>query len=88
MIIKSLQTFGADYMSVVYSVIRHPTYAGYLLFGLGGVFFTFTLYFIIFYLIFLVGFYIHTRFVEEKELIERFGSSYKEYMKKVPAFFC
>jgi protein-S-isoprenylcysteine O-methyltransferase Ste14 len=102
MIIRALQTFGADYMSVIYlyfpeesklinhkiySVLRHPTYAGYLLFGLGGVFFTFTLYSIIFYLVYLACFYVHIHFVEEKELIMRFGPSYQEYIKKVPAFF-
>lgn len=102
MVIRSLQTFGVDYMSVVYlyfpeeskiqehevySVIRHPTYAGLLIFGIGGMFFTFTLYSIIFYLVFLAVFYIHIYFVEEKELITRFGPSYQEYMKKVPAFF-
>ena len=30
---------------------------------------------------------IHIRAVEEKELIERFGDSYIEYRKKVPALF-
>jgi protein-S-isoprenylcysteine O-methyltransferase Ste14 len=102
MIIRSLQTFGLDYMAVIYlyfpeeskiqnhkiySVLRHPAYTGVLLIGLGGMFSTLTLYSVIFYLVFLVGFYIHIHFVEEKELLVRFGPSYQEYMKKVPAFF-
>ena len=102
MIIRSLQTFGFDYMTVIYlyfpeeskienhkiySVLRHPTYTGALIVGLGGMFSTLTLYSVIFFLVYLAGFYIHVHFVEEKELIVRFGSSYQEYMKKVPAFF-
>lgn len=102
MIIRALQTFGLDYMAVVYlyfpeeskiqkhkiySVLRHPTYAGALMIALGGMFFTLTIYSVIFFIVLLSGFYIHIHFVEEKELLTRFGKSYKEYMKKVPAFF-
>ena len=102
MIIRSLQTFGFDYMTVlylyfpeeskiqdhkIYSVLRHPTYTGALLIGLGGTFSTFTLYSVIFFIVYFVAFCIHIHFVEEKELIERFGSPYQEYMKEVPAFF-
>lgn len=102
MALRSLHTFGFDYMTVlylyfpkeskiqnhkIYSVLRHPTYAGALLIGLGGMFSTLTLYSIIFSLVYFLGFYIHIHFVEEKELIVRFGPSYQEYMKKVPAFF-
>jgi protein-S-isoprenylcysteine O-methyltransferase Ste14 len=102
MMIRSVQTFGIDYMTVVYlyfpeeskmqyheiySVLRHPMYAGALTFGLGGMFFTFTAYSIILFIVYLIGFYIHVHFVEEKELISRFGASYQQYMKKVPAFF-
>ncbi len=102
MILRSLFTFGFDYMSVlylyypqesrvqdhaIYSVLRHPAYTGALLIGLGGLFYIFTLYSVIFYLVFLAGFCIHIRFVEERELAARFGRSYREYMKQVPAFF-
>ncbi len=102
MMIRSLQTFGFDYMAVVYlyfpeeskiqnheiySVLRHPAYAGVLTIGLSGMFYTFTMYSIIFFFIYLLGFYIHIRFVEEKELITRFGAPYQDYMKRVPAFF-
>jgi protein-S-isoprenylcysteine O-methyltransferase Ste14 len=102
MMIRSLQVFGIDYMAVVYlyfpeeskiqdhkiySVLRHPMYTGILLVGLGGMFYTFTLYSIIFFIVELSAFYIHIHFVEERELVERFGPSYQEYMKKVPAFF-
>jgi protein-S-isoprenylcysteine O-methyltransferase Ste14 len=101
LIIRSLFTFGFDYMSVlylyypqeskvqnhaIYSILRHPTYTGALLIGLGGMFYIFTLYSVIFYLVLLAGFCIHIHFVEERELIVRFGQSYMEYMKQVPAF--
>jgi protein-S-isoprenylcysteine O-methyltransferase Ste14 len=100
MFIRSLQTFGFDYMAVVYlyfpeesklqnheiySVLRHPAYAGILTVGLGGMFFTFTLYSIIFLIVFILAFYIHIYFVEEKELIQRFGTSFQEYRRNVPA---
>jgi protein-S-isoprenylcysteine O-methyltransferase Ste14 len=102
MMARSIQMFGLDYMAVIYlyfpeeskvqnheiySVLRHPMYMGFLLVGLGGMFSTLTLYSVILYIVYLVGFFIHIHFVEEKELIERFGPSYQEYVKKVPAFF-
>lgn len=102
MIIRSLQTFGFDYMTVIYlyfpeeskiqnheiySLLRHPTYTGALLIGLGGMCSTLTLYSVIFFIVYFAAFCIHIHFVEEKELIVRFGPSYREYMKKVPAFF-
>jgi protein-S-isoprenylcysteine O-methyltransferase Ste14 len=102
MCVRSVQTFGIDYMVVVYlyfpeegqiqeneiySVLRHPVYAGALIIALGGAFLTFTLFSFATYLMLLTGFYLHVHFVEEKELIQRFGDSYHEYRRKVPAFF-
>lgn len=99
---RSVQTSGIDYMVVVYlyfpeesqiqeneiySVLRHPVYAGALLIALGGAFLTFTLFSFATYLLLLTGFYLHVHFVEEKELAQRFGDSYLEYRMKVPAFF-
>jgi protein-S-isoprenylcysteine O-methyltransferase Ste14 len=99
---RAIQVFGFDYMVVlymyfpeesqiqeneIYSVLRHPTYAGVLLICLGGAFFTFTFLSFAAYLIYLVGFYAHVHFVEEKELIQRFGDSCEDYRRKVPAFF-
>ena len=101
MIIRSLQTFGFDYMTVIYlyfpeeskienhkiySVLRHPTYTGVLLIGLGGMFSTLTLYSVLFFTVYFIAFYVHIHFVEEKELILRFGPSYQEYINRVPAF--
>ncbi|MFB0561452.1 MAG: isoprenylcysteine carboxylmethyltransferase family protein, partial [Candidatus Lokiarchaeia archaeon] len=97
---RAIQTFGVDYMAVlylyyteeselqeheIYSVIRHPTYSGLVLIFLGTVFARFSVYSILFFIIFLVGLLCHIRLVEERELIERFGESYREYQKRVPA---
>jgi protein-S-isoprenylcysteine O-methyltransferase Ste14 len=102
MMLRSILTFGFDYTTVVYlyfpeeskiqdnaiySALRHPMYSGGLTIGFGAMIFTFTPYAIAFYVIFLLGFSIHVRLVEERELVARFGASYKEYRKKVPAFF-
>ncbi len=101
MMFRSIETFGIDYMTVtylyfpeeselqdhkIYSVLRHPTYSGIILLCLGGMIIQLTLYSITFFVILYIGMYIHIHFVEEKELINRFGDSYKEYRKKVPAF--
>lgn len=102
MSIRALFTFGFDYMTVIYlyfpeeselqdhkiySVLRHPTYAGAIIICLGGAVIQFTLYSIILFFILYFGMFIHVHFIEEKELINRFGDSYKEYRKNVPAFF-
>ena len=101
MMIRSVQMFGFDYMTVIYlyfpeeskiqnhtiySVLRHPAYTGAMLIGLGGMFSTLTLYSVFFFIVYFLAFFTHIHFVEEKELIARFGPSYQEYMKKVPAF--
>lgn len=102
MLFRALETFGFDYMTVIYlyfpeesemqdhkiySILRHPAYSGALFLCLGGMIIQFTLYSISFYLILYIGMYIHIHFVEEKELIDRFGDSYREYRSQTPAFF-
>ena len=102
MCMRAIQVFGFDYMVVlylyfpeeskvqeseIYSVLRHPAYAGALLIALGGAFLTFTFLSFVAYVLLLLGFYLHVHFVEEKELIQRFGDSYRSYREKVPAFF-
>ena len=99
---RALSFFGIDNMSLVYifypeestlqnheiySILRHPTYHSLLLISIGGILFRFSIYSIIYFLIFLVGINIHLKYVEEKELIQRFGGAYKEYRENVPAFF-
>ena len=71
----------------IYSVLRHPTYHGLVLILVGSFFLRFSVYSIIYFFMFLIGIKIHLRFVEEKELIQRFGKDYQEYRKNVPALF-
>ena len=99
---KALATFGIDYMGLVYvyypedsilqnheiySILRHPTYHSLMLFSIGSLFFRFSLYSIIYFLIFIIGINIHIRLVEERELIQRFGENYIKYRESVPALF-
>ncbi|MFX0011662.1 MAG: methyltransferase family protein [Candidatus Hermodarchaeota archaeon] len=99
---RAILTFGFDYMTVtylyfpeeselqdhqIYSVLRHPAYSGILIVCLGGTIIQFTIYSILCFLILYFGMFIHIHFVEEKELIIRFGNSYVEYRRKTPAFF-
>lgn len=102
MVYRALAVFGFDYMVVlylyfpeeselqdnaIYSVLRHPTYAAAIIICLGGMIFQLNVYSIICFIMYLIGFYYHIHFIEEAELIQRFGDSYKDYRKKVPAFF-
>ena len=99
---RSIQTFGIDYTTAVYlyfpeessvqenqiySVLRHPMYSGLLFISLGGFIFNLTVYSLINFVLYSFGFYIHIHFIEEKELISRFGESYIRYRKEVPPFF-
>ena len=99
---KTLKVFGIDYMGLVYiyypegstlqnheiySILRHPTYHTLMLLSIGGIFLRTSIYSIIYLIIFLIGFNIHLTFVEEKELIRRFGEGYIKYKEEVPAFF-
>lgn len=97
---SALLTFGIDYMALVYlyypagseiqqheiySVIRHPTYFGLLSIAMGGMWLRFSAYSLVLFLMFLFGLMAHIYLVEEKELRERFGESFIEYQKRVPA---
>ena len=101
MMIRSLMTFGFDYMTVtylyfpeesslqnneIYSVIRHPMYSGLIILCFGGFILHFNLYSAMFFIIYYLGFSFHIIFIEDKELIKRFGDSYKKYRNDVPAF--
>ena len=97
---KALKTFGIDYMGLVYvyypnesslqnheiySILRHPTYHTLMLFSIGSLFLRFSIYSLIYFLLFITGINLHIQFVEEKELIQRFGEQYRKYRKNVPA---
>jgi len=100
--LRAVQAFGVDNLTMlyvyypeegrimdtsIYGVLRHPVYAGALrvIIGLGllngnGN----SIVFILILPILLTGW---IRLVEEKELLERFGASYADYRKRVPAFW-
>ncbi|MHA1510724.1 MAG: methyltransferase family protein [Promethearchaeota archaeon] len=100
--VRSLVTFGIDYMALVYlyfpeesevqnyeiySILRHPAYSGVILVCFAGFIINLSLFNFIYFVIFIIGFRIHIIFVEEKELIQRFGESYDTYRKSIPAIF-
>ena len=98
---SAILTFGIDYMTVVYlyfpeesevqeseiySVIRHPAYLSVVIFGMAALFFRFSVYSIGICIIIYALLRLHIR-REERELIERFGDGYSEYMRRVPALY-
>jgi len=102
LIVRSVETFGFDYAVLVYlyypeesrlidqkiySIVRNPLYAGILVVGLGGVFLRFSAYAAIFWVLVWLLFVVHIHFVEDKELVERFGDSFRRYQQRVPSLF-
>jgi len=77
---ESLNTTG------IYSMIRHPLYLGNYLMWLGIVAFTFNIYFMIIVSLFFWIYYERIMFAEERFLEKKFGDTYMEWSKKVPAF--
>jgi protein-S-isoprenylcysteine O-methyltransferase Ste14 len=79
--IKTLESYEGDLItSGIYSIIRHPMYLGFILWLIGmpfyyGGYLSFILSFIF------IGNILFWRYLEEKELVERFPS-YKDYQKK------
>ncbi len=73
--------------SALYSLIRHPMYSGAMRVGLALGLWRGTAGSIIFGLLVPVGLWCWITFVEEPELLERFGEGYADYRKRVPAFF-
>ncbi|MBM3178848.1 MAG: isoprenylcysteine carboxylmethyltransferase family protein [Chloroflexi bacterium] len=100
--IRGVFTFGADNLAMlyvyypeegkiisssIYSVLRHPVYAGVLRVGIGLALLNGNANAIAFAILMPLGLTSWIRLVEEKELIERFGQSYLDYRKRTPAFW-
>lgn len=100
--IRSVETFGFDYVTVVYlyypeeshlidnkiySIVRNPVYGAAILMGLGGVFFRCSFYAAFVWVLVALVFVVHIRFVEDRELLERFGDSFRDYQRQVPSLF-
>ena len=99
---RAVYTFGIDNLALVYvywpeegrlvrsriySVLRHPTYSGVLRMALGLALLRGNAMALLTGLVMPLGLTIWLRVVEEPELIERFGESYRDYRRQVPAFF-
>jgi protein-S-isoprenylcysteine O-methyltransferase Ste14 len=73
--------------SRIYSVLRHPVYSGVLRVALGLGLLRGTTLSLILTAIAPIGLWAWITFAEELELIERFGDGYRDYRRRVPAFF-
>ncbi len=69
----------------VYRYIRHPQYTGLLLLSLGMIIEWATLPMLLLYPV-MVSMYVHLPKREEKDMLNEFGDSYREYMKKTKMF--
>lgn len=100
--IRGVLTFGFDNIAMlyvyfpeegrivdtdIYSVLRHPVYAGVLRVIIGLGLLNGNANALFFILLLPLGLFGWIRLVEEKELVERFGASYLDYRKRVPAFW-
>jgi protein-S-isoprenylcysteine O-methyltransferase Ste14 len=99
---RTLQTFGVDNLTLlyvyvpeesqlvdrkIYEVLRHPAYAAAQIVVLGLALRNGNWLALISALCFMIGLWGWVLLVEEQELLERFGSSYAEYRRRVPAFW-
>ncbi|HET7145531.1 MAG TPA: methyltransferase [Anaerolineales bacterium] len=100
--IRSAFTIGLDHLAMlyvyfpeeggmkntnIYGVLRHPVYAGALRVCIGLALLNTGIYALSFAILLPLGFTGWIRLVEEKELIERFGGSYLDYRRRIPAFW-
>ena len=74
-------------MSGPFSVVRHPSYWAHTAIMAGIFFITGVVATGIIALIDLTITYFITTTLEDRELVDRFGSQYREYQRRVPKFF-
>ncbi len=99
--VRTVRTFGVDNLTMlyvyfpeeshladhkIYSVIRHPAYAAVLCITFGSALLSNSWWALACAFLFTIGLWSWLRLFEEKELIQRFGPSYSEYRRQVPAF--
>jgi protein-S-isoprenylcysteine O-methyltransferase Ste14 len=53
--------------------------------GFGGLIFRCSVYAVIVWILLVLVLIIHIRYIEDRELLERFGDSFREYQQRVPA---
>ena len=70
----------------IYSLVRHPLYLGNFFMWLGPAMLTGNFWFLLAFCMFYWIYYERIMFAEEQYLRNKFGASYLEWAKKVPAF--
>jgi len=100
--LRAVQVFGLDNLSLlyvyfpqdsrlvqadVYSVLRHPVYSAILRIVFALILLNGSVFALFAGLVAPLTMTLWLRWAEETELIERFGESYRQYRKHVPAFF-
>lgn len=100
--LRSLLTFGVDNLTMlyvyfpeqgrlvdhgIYRILRHPVYAAVQRVALGLALLNGNWFALTCAAFFALGLWGWVRLVEEKDLIARFGDSYLDYRKRVPAFW-
>jgi protein-S-isoprenylcysteine O-methyltransferase Ste14 len=71
----------------IYALLRHPAYSGAIRMGLAFGLWRGTMFSVLFGLFMPFGLTLWLRWVEEPELVERFGAAYLEYRRSTPAFW-
>ena len=100
--LRTVLTFGVDNLTMlyvyfpeeshlvnhkIYTILRHPAYAALQLIAFGLALLKGNWFALACALIFSLGLWGWVRLVEENELIGRFGPTYLDYRKRVPAFW-
>lgn len=70
----------------VFGMVCHPIYLAAILFYLGMIMFTFSLFSIGVWIIIIIFYHLISRY-EEDLLLKKFGKEYEDYMKRVPMWF-
>jgi protein-S-isoprenylcysteine O-methyltransferase Ste14 len=100
--LRAIQTFGVDNLTMlyvyfpqesqlvdhnIYNILRHPAYGAAQRIALGLALLNGNWLALTCAVTFMLGLWGWVHVVEEKELLERFGPSYAEYRRRVPAFW-
>ncbi len=100
--LRAILTFGFDNLSMlyvyypqegrlvnskIYAVIRHPVYSALIRIGWALALWRGTWASLAFGLFMPLGLTLWLRLAEERELVQRFGESYADHRRRVPAFF-